>query len=150
MSDGACSEIAGVKVLVVDDEPDARALVQRFLEDCDAEVFTAGSVNDAIRHMHTASPQVLVSDIGMPGQDGFSLIRHIRALPEQQGGNIPAIALTAYARTEDRNKALRAGFQMHATKPVEPLELIAMVATLTGRRPSRARHGSAAAPPFRS
>ena len=129
----ACVQINGVKVLVVDDEPDARGLVQRLLEDCKAIVQTAGSAAEAFKKLQAERPDVIVSDIGMPGEDGYSLIRRIRALGVEHGSSTPAIALTAYARAEDRVKAVVAGFQMHATKPVEAAELIAMVASLAGR-----------------
>jgi CheY-like chemotaxis protein len=121
-------------VLVVDDEPDARALVERLLRDCDAVVTTAESADDAMAQLAATRPDVLVSDIGMPDVDGYELIRRVRALGVDQGGRVPAIALTAYARAEDRVRAVVAGFQMHVSKPVEPAELIAMVASLAGRR----------------
>ena len=120
-------------MLVVDDEPDARSLIQRLLEDCGAAVRTAGSANEAIRILDDHAPAVIVSDIGMPGEDGYTLIRRVRALGNRKA-NIPAIALTAYARIEDRVKAIHAGFQLHLSKPVEPVELIAMVESLA-RRP---------------
>jgi CheY-like chemotaxis protein len=125
--------IAGVRVLVVDDEPDARALVRRLLENCDAVVTTAGSAAEAYQHLRETRFDVLVSDIGMPGEDGYALIRRVRALGPDRGGNTPALALTAYARAEDRMKAVLAGFQMHVANPVEPAELITMVASLAGR-----------------
>jgi CheY-like chemotaxis protein len=84
-------------------------------------------------HLQIDIPNVLVSDIGMPGEDGYSLIRRIRLLDAERGGNVPAIALTAYARAEDRMKAVLAGFQMHLVKPVEGAELVTMVASLAGR-----------------
>jgi CheY-like chemotaxis protein len=118
---------------VVDDEPDARALVKRLLEDCKAVVRAAASADEAIELIQAEPPDVLVSDIGMPGRDGYAMIRHIRRLEKQNGGGIPAIALTAYARTEDRVKAIRAGYQSHVVKPVEPTELITVVASLAGR-----------------
>ena len=127
------ASIAGVRVLVVDDEPDARALVKRLLEDCKAVVTVATSADQAIHHITTARPDVLISDIGMPGEDGYSLMKRLRAMPPDRGGATPAVALTAYARAEDRTKAVLAGFQMHVAKPVEPAELIAMVASLAGR-----------------
>jgi PAS domain S-box-containing protein len=130
----ACAEIAGVTVLVVDDEPDARALVQRFLEDCDAKVTATGSAAEALKLVQQLRPDVLVSDIGMPTEDGYSLIRNVRALDPKKGGDTPAIALTAYARAEDRVNAIMAGFQHHVSKPVEPAELIAMIASLTSRK----------------
>ncbi|MDQ3438900.1 MAG: PAS domain S-box protein [Planctomycetota bacterium] len=128
-----CVRIAGVRVLVVDDEPDARMLVRRLLEDCDAIVSTAESAGEALRRLEQERPDVLVSDIGMPGEDGYSLIRRVRALGADRGGNTPAVALTAYARAEDRVRSVLAGFQMHVAKPVEPTELITMVASLAGR-----------------
>jgi PAS domain S-box-containing protein len=128
-----CVKLTGVKVLVVDDEPDARALVKRLLSDCEAEVRVAGSANEAIAAFKAQTPDVLISDIGMPGEDGYSLIRRVRALSSKAGGNVPAIALTAYARTDDRIRAIRSGFQTHVVKPVDPMELITVVASLAGR-----------------
>lgn len=128
-----CAKIAGLRVLVVDDEPDARALVKRLLEDCDATAVTAASAREALDLLRSSKFDVIISDIGMPEEDGYALIRRIRALSPDQGSNVPAIALTAYARTEDRIKAVSAGFLMHVAKPVEPLELITMVAAASGR-----------------
>ena len=125
--------LTGIKVLVVDDEGDARDLVQRVLSDCNAEVFTAGSARDALLLMENERPNVLVSDIGMPDIDGYELLRRVRTLEQSTGGRIPAIALTAFARSEDRTRALRAGFLVHVSKPVEPSELVATVASVTGR-----------------
>ncbi len=125
--------LAGVKVLVVDDEADARALVQRLLEDRGAIVQSAGSVAAAMQQIQSQRPDVLVSDIGMPEEDGYALIRQVRALSAEQGGSLPAVALTAYARSEDRLKVILAGFQMHMAKPVEAAELLALVASLAGR-----------------
>jgi PAS domain S-box-containing protein len=130
-----CKRIAGLKILVVDDEADSRAVVQRLLEACDAVVLASGSAADALERVKAEPPDVLVSDIGMPGEDGYSLIRRVRALGPERGGNIPAVALTAYARSEDRTRSVLAGFQMHIAKPVEPSELIAVVASLAGRTP---------------
>ena len=120
-------------MVVVDDEADARALVKRLLEDRGATARTAGSTGEALRLIGEEKPDVLVSDIGMPEEDGYSLIRRVRALEAGAGGNVPAVALTAYARAEDRMKAILAGFQMHVAKPVEPAELLTMVASLAGR-----------------
>lgn len=120
----------GMKIVVVDDEPDARDVVKRLLEGCGAEVQVAANAAEAIELIRHHRPDLLVSDIGMPGEDGYSLIRRLRALPAEDGGATPAIALTAYARSEDRVQALRGGFQLHAVKPVEPAELLAMVASL--------------------
>ncbi|HEV7300092.1 MAG TPA: PAS domain S-box protein [Tepidisphaeraceae bacterium] len=131
----ACMKISGVKVLVVDDEPDGRNLIKRLLEDCEATVTTAGSATEALDLFKSVAPDVLVSDVGMPGEDGYSLIRRIRKLGPEHRSNVPAIALTAYARSEDRTRSVLAGFQMHISKPVEPSELIAMIASLAGRAP---------------
>jgi hypothetical protein len=128
-----CVKLDGVKVLVVDDEPDARWLVQRLLEDCRAVVTTAASAAEALERLRAERPDVLVSDIGMPGEDGYSLIRKVRGLGAAGGGDVPAIALTAYARAEDRMKAMLAGFEQHVVKPVEPVELITLIAILAGR-----------------
>jgi CheY-like chemotaxis protein len=92
-----------------------------------------GSVVEALEAFEMGAPDVLISDIGMPGEDGYELIRKVRALPAENGGRVPAIALTAYARTEDRMQALRAGYQMHVPKPVELAELVAVVASLVQR-----------------
>jgi signal transduction histidine kinase/ActR/RegA family two-component response regulator len=126
-------DLTGLRMLVVDDEPDARALLQRLLEECSASVVAAGSAEEALRLLESRSFDLIVSDIGMPGEDGYSLIRKLRALGVERGGNIPAVALTAYARAEDRVKALRSGYQMHLVKPIEPSELLTVVASVTGR-----------------
>ncbi|MBE9180822.1 MASE1 domain-containing protein [Oculatella sp. LEGE 06141] len=129
-----CSpSLDGVRVLVVDDELDARDLVSAILEDCGANVATVASTQEAIAILHDFSPHVLVSDIGMPNEDGYSLIRQIRSRQPDQYSKIPAVALTAYARQEDRRQALLAGFQTHIPKPVNPTELIVVVGTLAGR-----------------
>ncbi|MDB5297380.1 MAG: sensor hybrid histidine kinase [Phycisphaerales bacterium] len=125
--------IAGVRVLVVDDESDARELVRVLLAECGAVVTTAGSAAEALDRFAADRPDVLVSDIGMPGEDGYALIRRVRALGPDHGGRVPALALTAYARSEDRVRAVLAGFQSHVAKPVEPSELITMIASLAGR-----------------
>jgi CheY-like chemotaxis protein/two-component sensor histidine kinase len=126
--------LAGLRVLIVDDEPDTRGLLRKVLEGCDSEVMTVGSAAEAVEAFIEWNPDVLISDIGMPEEDGYQLISKLRAL-EAGGmvGRIPAIALTAYARVEDRVRALNAGFQVHVPKPIEPAELIAVVASLTGR-----------------
>ena len=122
--------IEGVRVLVVDDELDARALVKRVLEECKAVVTTAASAAEALKILPATSPDLLISDIGMPGEDGYSLIKRVRALGPGSGGDVPAIALTAYARPEDRMRAMLAGFEQHLVKPVEPAELITLVSVL--------------------
>lgn len=124
----------GLRVLVVDDEADARDLVMTTLRQCQAEVTAVGSVREAMRVFVEARPDILVSDIAMPEEDGYDLIRKIRALAPEQGGNIPALALTAYSRTEDSKKILSAGFQTHLSKPVHPAQLAAAIAKLDERR----------------
>jgi CheY-like chemotaxis protein len=126
-----CPErLEGLKVLVVDDETDTRELLRVGVGQCGAEVVTAGSAQEALEVIAEESPDLLISDIGMPGEDGYELIRKVRALPVGRGRKIPAIALTAYARTEDRMRALRAGYQSHIAKPVELAELITVMASL--------------------
>lgn len=120
----------GVCVLVVDDEADARDFVVAVLEMCGAEVIAVSSAFDAVQVISQQKPHVLVSDIGMPGEDGYSLISKVRTLPKELGGDIPAVALTAYARAEDRMRSLKEGFQMHLSKPVAPAELVTVVASL--------------------
>ena len=122
--------LSGVNVLVVDDEPDARDLIRRILSDCQASVTTAGSASAALAAMRDTRPHLLLSDLGMPDVDGFELLARVRALGPELGGNVPAIALTAFARPEDRVRALEAGFRAHISKPVEPGELIATVASI--------------------
>ena len=134
MSMKVCEELTGVRVLLVDDEPDARAVLRRLLEDCRAVVSAASGAAEALVLLRTERPDVIVSDIGMPGADGYELIRQVRSLAPGDGGTIPAVALTAYARADDRVRAIVAGFQHHVSKPVEPAELIAMVASAV-RRP---------------
>ncbi len=124
--------LAGLKVLVVDDDEDSRFYVSIVLEQEGAIVTMAASVTQAMELVTQFQPDVLVSDIGMPVEDGYSLIRQIRALNPDEGGNIPAIALTAYADSEDRLLALQAGFQTHMPKPVNPEELVAVVTSVAG------------------
>ena len=124
-------DLSGVHVLVVDDHGDSRDLIRAVLETCGAEVDTAGDVDEAMTAFTHRVPNVLISDIGMPGQDGYALIQKVRRLPANRGGGVPAAALSAYARTEDRRRALNAGYSMHLAKPIEPGELIDVVASLT-------------------
>jgi PAS domain S-box-containing protein len=121
-----------VKVLAVDDDPDSLALLRRVLEERGARVITASSAAEALELLEVERPDVLLSDIGMPGMDGYELIRRVRSLAPEAGGRVPAAALTAFARPEDRTRALLAGYQMHATKPIRPAELMALVASLAG------------------
>jgi CheY-like chemotaxis protein len=119
-------------VLVVDDEPDARDLIQRVLQEQGARVSVAAGGEEALRIMETAEPDALISDIGMPHMDGYQLMRRIRAA-EPMGRRLPALALTAFARAEDRKRALLAGYQSHVAKPVDMAELVIVVAGLVGR-----------------
>jgi PAS domain S-box-containing protein len=127
----ALPDLRGLTILVVDDQPDARDLIERVLQDAGARVVKAASAEEAMALVELEKPHVLLSDIGMPGADGFDLLRQLRALGS--GGDIPAIALTAFARSEDRTRALRAGFRLHISKPVEPTELCVAVANVAGR-----------------
>ena len=115
---------------MVDDEPDARETMQQILEHCNAEVRPPARPRRRSRCLQRWRPDVLLSDIGMPGEDGYELIRQVRALPAERGGRTPAAALTAFARGEDRRRALLAGFQMHVAKPVDIQELATVVASL--------------------
>ncbi len=123
-------DLRGIRILVVDDEPDARETLQQILEHCHGKVVAVGSAAEALRSLEAWRPDVLLSDIGMPGEDGYELIRKVRALPPERGGRTPAAALTAFARGEDRRRALRAGFQMHVAKPVDLQELATVVVSL--------------------
>ncbi|HEY9900854.1 MAG TPA: response regulator [Candidatus Sericytochromatia bacterium] len=136
------SILNGLRVLVVDDNVDTLELVTIILGEYGTEVITAASATEAIEAItqgaRSASaqlkPNILISDIAMPGVDGYSLIRKVRTLSSEQGGQIPAIALTAYASEEERTRILDTGFQMHIPKPVEPSELVAVVAKLAQTR----------------
>ena len=130
-SDCMGATLNGLRVLVVDDDPDARVLLRRVLAECGAEVGLAGSVREAIDQLKAFRPDILVSDVGMPGEDGYDLLRHVRTV--HSASELPAAALTAFARPEDRKRALLAGFQTHVAKPVDPAELVAVVASLAGR-----------------
>ncbi|MEH2252710.1 PAS domain S-box protein [Nostoc sp.] len=123
----------GVRVLVVDDQADTREFITTVLEQCQAEVQAVASVQEALQVIKQWKPDVLVSDISMPQEDGYSLIRKLRSQPPELGGNIPAAALTAYARAEDRMRAIQEGYQLHLPKPIEAAELATVVASLVGR-----------------
>jgi len=129
---GSIAELTGLTVLVVDDQADARDLVRRVLEDCGAEVIAAGTAAEALSLVEARRPHVMITDVGMPEADGFELLRRVRALGVDRGGRVPSIALTAFARSEDRTRALRAGFVVHVSKPVDPAELVATVASVGG------------------
>jgi PAS domain S-box-containing protein len=122
--------LEGVRILVVDDEADTREFLTFALEEYGAETIVAASAAEALKALELYHPDVLLSDIGMPEEDGYSLIRKVRSLSLERGGSIKAVALTAYAREEDQQRAISAGFQMHVTKPVEPAELVAAVSSL--------------------
>jgi hypothetical protein len=125
--------LAGMRVLVVDDEADTRELITFVLEQYGAKATAVASASEALLAVEKLKPDVLVSDIGMPQEDGYSLIRKLRARESKLGKSIPAVALTAYAREEDCTKALKSGFQRHIPKPVEPNELVVVVADLVGQ-----------------
>jgi PAS domain S-box-containing protein len=125
--------LRGLKVVVVDDEPDVRDIICVSLQHLGADVVASSSAAEAFLAVQQHLPHVLVSDVGMPGEDGYKLLQQLRSLAPEQGGDVPAIALTAYARTEDRIRALSSGFQVHVPKPVELAELVTVIANLTGR-----------------
>ncbi|HSU66271.1 MAG TPA: response regulator, partial [Tepidisphaeraceae bacterium] len=131
-SQAPVGDIRGVRVLVVDDDPDAREVVREMLTRAGAVAITADSAAQAVDLLQTHRPHVLVSDIAMPDEDGYGLVHRIRSLPPDAGGTTPAIALSAYARDEDRRRSLAAGFQAHLGKPVEPRELISALAQWAG------------------
>jgi CheY-like chemotaxis protein len=120
----------GIHVLVVEDEPDTCEFLNRLFASYGAAVATARSADEALSYLTTSKPDIVVSDIGLPDVDGYDLMERIRQLPADSGGAVPAIALTAYARTEDRTRAFRSGYQAHLAKPVEPTELVATIASL--------------------
>jgi|GEM_PF-520677 len=132
-------DLAGTRVLIVDDDPIARDLLGRILLDCKAEVMIAGSGPEALEMINASIPHVVLSDIGMPGQDGYQLLREIRKLPAERGGTIPMIAVTAYARPEDRARSLACGFQAHVSKPIDSFELLEVIAATRATRPREER-----------
>ncbi|HEY1533420.1 MAG TPA: ATP-binding protein, partial [Polyangiaceae bacterium] len=127
-------ELCGARVLVVDDEEETRELMRYLLAQCETRVTLASGATHALEELSRGAFDVLVSDIGMPEHDGYWLIGQVRKLPAARGGGIPAVALTAYARTEDRTASLRAGFDMHLVKPIDPNELLVVIGTLVRRR----------------
>lgn len=122
--------LRGVRVLVVDDDDDGRDLLKRILRENGAEVESAASGEDALVLLERDPPDVLISDIGMPGLDGYALMRRVRALSRERGGCVPAVALTAFARNDDRRQAVEAGYQAHLAKPVEVSELVTLITQL--------------------
>jgi len=129
-------ELYGLKILVVDDDVDTRELIEWVLKRVGAEVTSVGSAREALEVLEREKPQILVSDIAMPQEDGYALLKKIRALPPERGGRIPAIALTAHSLVQDRLQSLRAGFQSHVPKPVVPEELVEVVASIIHLRRS--------------
>ncbi|MFQ4144517.1 ATP-binding protein [Chlorogloeopsis sp. ULAP02] len=123
-------KLDGLRLLIVDDEADTRKWISTVLQECGAEVIAVGSTGEALAALEQFKPDVLVSDISMPDEDGYTLIRKIRGLEPEMGGRIPAVALTGYARVEDYRQAIEAGFQLHVAKPVRAIELVAVVASL--------------------
>jgi CheY-like chemotaxis protein len=136
--DAQNGDLSGLRVLVIDDAPDALDVLAVILRRAKADVTTAPSAHDGRRALQEIRPDLVISDIAMPDEDGYAFIRSLRALPPDRGGVTPAIALTAYAREEDRTRALAAGFQAHMSKPVEPDELIDLVARVAGANPAPA------------
>jgi PAS domain S-box-containing protein len=130
-----CQEVSlqGIKVLLVDDEPDARSLISRLLIQCKADVIACASADEGLETAKSFRPDVVISDIGMPGKDGYQFIRELRQIAQDIGKKFPAVALTAFARSEDRTRAMMAGYQVHIAKPIEPQELLATVGSLAGR-----------------
>lgn len=126
-------DLSGIRVLTVDDEPDARNLLTALLTQYGAEVFMVTSAAEVLANLELWQPHVLISDIGMPEVDGYSLIKQVRSLAAEKGGQIPAIALTAYAREDDHRQAITSGYQWHVTKPLEPEQLVQAVMTVLGR-----------------
>jgi CheY-like chemotaxis protein/two-component sensor histidine kinase len=138
----AGATLDGLRVLVVDDEPDTLEALSAALAGYGARVRTALSTREALASLDRGAVDVLVADIGMPGEDGYTLVRELRGRPPDRGGRIPAAALTAYARPVDAERALAAGFQVHVAKPVEPGDLAAVIARLAGRAGGRPPAGS--------
>jgi len=126
--------LKGVRLLIVEDEAESREMLVTAFEQCGAQVSLAASANEAMEVLLRATPDAVVCDIGLPGEDGHEFIRKVRAVEAEKGGRIPALALTAYAGPEDRQKALAAGFDTHVTKPAAPAELVAKIALLAGSK----------------
>jgi PAS domain S-box-containing protein len=137
---GAWPDLTNFRILVIDDEADARALIQHILTRCNATVTTAANAAQGLEAIKQQRPDMILSDIGIPGEDGYEFLTKLRQLFDTEGGDIPAVALTAFARSEDRRRALMAGFQMHLPKPVEPAELLAVASNLcTASRRTKSR-----------
>jgi CheY-like chemotaxis protein len=123
----------GLRVLLVDDEPEARQIISTVIAQTGAEVKACTSAHEALAKLMEWKPDVILSDIAMPDEDGYSFIGKVRSLPRDKGGDTPAAALTAYARDVDRRQALDAGYQMHIAKPIGASQLVSMIARLAGR-----------------
>jgi CheY-like chemotaxis protein len=130
------ARLEGLRVLVVDDDGEAVRLAEAILTAAGARVRSCQDAGTALALVAAERPDVLVSDVEMPVEDGYALVRRLRALPREQGGDTPAIALTAYGRTQDRVRALAAGYTMHVPKPVDPGELTTIVASVVEARPA--------------
>jgi CheY-like chemotaxis protein len=130
---GDAADLSGLSVLLVDDEQDARDLVEHILSQNGASVITAAGAPKALALLEDSRPDVIISDIGMPDVDGYEFMRRVRLLDETRGGTVPALALTAFTRSDDKMRALRAGFTSYMSKPVEPTALLAAVASLNRR-----------------
>jgi CheY-like chemotaxis protein len=124
--------LEGARILMVDDDADTREMMKTMLEQFGADVVTAASAGEALSKFQPGRYDAMLADIGMPEMDGYELIARVRALGPEKGGDVPAIAVTAYAGKEDRLRALTSGFQYHMSKPVEPGELVGAIATLIG------------------
>ena len=133
---GPLPSLAGISVLIVDDEADAREVLMLVLLEQGAEVRAVSSAAEGRRALRKHLPDVLVSDVGMPGEDGHAFLRRLRAQKVEEGSQIPAVALTAYATAGDSAKAVAAGFDRHVTKPIVPAEIVRVVASLAERRRS--------------
>ena len=128
-------QLTGLRVLVVDDDEDARMLVQAIVEEAGGTATTADSAADALEQLDRGVPDVMVADLGMPGMDGLALIEAVRRRPDESS-RMPAIALTAYARSQDRMRALSSGFQRHLAKPIDHVQLVAAVMAVVSRQRS--------------
>ncbi|MBD0364199.1 MAG: response regulator, partial [Coleofasciculus sp. C3-bin4] len=131
--------LSGLRVLIVDDEPDVRDLITTVVEESGAKAIAVESVPEAIKELEQWQPDVLVSDIAMPVEDGYTLIRKVRDIEAERGGLLPAVALTAYVREEDCEQAIASGFQMHISKPVDTTKLVMALARLAGRTLTKER-----------
>ncbi|PSB02754.1 response regulator [Merismopedia glauca] len=127
-------DLTGIRVVLVDDDPDTRELLAFILKEYGAEAMVVASAGEVLTLLESFKPDILVTDIGMPDMDGYTLLRQVRSLPPERGGQVPAIATTAYARMEDRQQALTAGFQKHIAKPIDPSKLVAAISDLLSQR----------------